>query len=159
MLVTNWVTVYHMMTSSNGNIFRVTDPLCGEFTGPGEFPPQRPVVWSFDLFFDLLLNKRLSKQSWGWWFETPSCSLWPHCNDLNIYDKVHWLVNTSPAPEEFYDGKQVLILHICHLRSWISNNIPLFSVGCSSLSAVEVYGTQEELHPKVLCEYNYLFVS
>ena len=27
-----------MMTSSNGNIFRVTGPLCGEFTGPGEFP-------------------------------------------------------------------------------------------------------------------------
>ena len=23
----------HMMTSSNGNIFRVTGPLCGEFTG------------------------------------------------------------------------------------------------------------------------------
>ena len=27
-----------MMTSSNGNIFRVTGPLCGEFTGPVEFP-------------------------------------------------------------------------------------------------------------------------
>ena len=24
----------HMMTSSNGNIFRVTGPLCGELTGP-----------------------------------------------------------------------------------------------------------------------------
>ena len=32
-----------MMTSSNGNVFRVTGPLCGEFTGPGEFPTQRPV--------------------------------------------------------------------------------------------------------------------
>ena len=31
--------------------------------------------------FDLCLNKRLSKQSWGWWFETPSCSFWCHCND------------------------------------------------------------------------------
>ena len=31
-------------------------------------------------FFDLRLNKRLSKQSWGWWFETPSRSLWRHCN-------------------------------------------------------------------------------
>ena len=27
-----------MMTSSNGNIFRVTGPLCGEFTGPGDSP-------------------------------------------------------------------------------------------------------------------------
>ena len=30
-------------------------------------------LWCF-----LHLNKRLSKQSWGWWFETPSCSLWRH---------------------------------------------------------------------------------
>ena len=51
-----------MMTSSNGNIFRATGPLCGEFTGPGEFPTQRPVTPSFDVFFDLRLNKRLSKQ-------------------------------------------------------------------------------------------------
>ena len=71
-----------MMTSSNGNIFRVTGPLCGEFTGPGEFPTQRPVTRSFDVFFDLRLNKRLSKQPWGWWFETPSWSLWRQCNEL-----------------------------------------------------------------------------
>ena len=45
----------------------------------GEFPSQRPVMQSFDVFF-LRLNKRLSKQSWGWWFEMPSLSLWRHCN-------------------------------------------------------------------------------
>ena len=38
------------MTSSNGNIFRVTGPLYGEFTGPGEFPAQRPVTRRFDVF-------------------------------------------------------------------------------------------------------------
>ena len=70
-----------MMTSSNGNIFRVTGPLCGEFTGPGEFPAQRPVTRSFDVSFDLRLNTRLSKQPWGWWFETLSWSLWRQCND------------------------------------------------------------------------------
>ena len=43
-----------------------------------------PVTRSLDVFFDLHLNKRLSKQSWGWWFETPSCSWWRHCNDRNI---------------------------------------------------------------------------
>ena len=47
-----------MMTSSNGNIFHVTGHLCGEFTGPQ--------------IFDLRLNKRLSKQSLGWWFEMQS---------------------------------------------------------------------------------------
>ena len=72
--------LFAMMTSSNGNIFRVTGPLCGEFTGPGEFPTQRPVTRSFDVSFDLRLNKRLSKQPWGWWFETPSWSLWRHRN-------------------------------------------------------------------------------
>ena len=71
---------YNMMTSSNGNIFRVTGLLCGEFTGPGEFPTQRPATRSFDVFFDLRLNKRLSKQPSGWWFETPSWSLWRQCN-------------------------------------------------------------------------------
>ena len=72
-----------MMTSSNGNIFRVTGPLCGEFIGPGEFHTQRPVTRSFDVFFDLRLNKRLSKQPWGWWFETLSWSLWRHCDVLS----------------------------------------------------------------------------
>ena len=57
------------MTSSNGSIFRITGPS------------QRPVTRSFDIFFDLRLNKRLSKQSWGLWFETPARSLWRHCND------------------------------------------------------------------------------
>ena len=47
---------------------------------PGEFPSQRPVTWSFNVFYDLHLNKRLSKQSWGWWFETPLRPLWHHCN-------------------------------------------------------------------------------
>ena len=74
-----------MMTSSNGNIFRVTCPLCGEFTG--EFPTQRPVTRNFDVFFDLRLNtcKRLSKQSWGWWFETLSRPLWRHCNEITCH--------------------------------------------------------------------------
>ena len=62
---------------------------------PGEFPTQRPVTRSFDVFFDLHLNKRLSKQSWGWWFETPTRSLWRQCNVCDIkYTKQHvvWAV-------------------------------------------------------------------
>ena len=45
---------------------------------PGEIPAKRPVTQSFDVFFDLRLNKRFSKQSWGWWFETLSRTLWRH---------------------------------------------------------------------------------
>ena len=50
----------------------------------GEFTAQRPVTRSFDVFFDLHLHKRLSKQSWGWWFETPSRPLWRHCNVIRL---------------------------------------------------------------------------
>ena len=68
-----------MVMSSNGNIFRVTGHLCREF------PAQRPVTQSFDVFFDLRLNKGYSKQSWGWWFETLSRSLWRHRYDTIFY--------------------------------------------------------------------------
>ena len=77
-------TIWHFNTNHgdviNGSIFRVTGLLCGKFTGPRWIPLKRPVTRSFEIFFDLYLNKQLSKQSSGWWFETPSCSLWRHCN-------------------------------------------------------------------------------
>ena len=79
------------MTSSNGNIFRVTGLWAGNSPGtagkspvPGEFPAQRPVTQSFDVFFDLPLNKRFSKQSWVWWFETLSRPLWRHRNGESV---------------------------------------------------------------------------
>ena len=52
----------------------------GNSPSTGEFPAQRPMTQSFDIFFDLRLNKRLSKQSWGWWIKAPSRSLWGHCD-------------------------------------------------------------------------------
>ena len=73
---------FSMMTSSNGNIFHVTGPLCGEFTG--EFPSQRPVTRSFDVFFDMRLNKRLNNYSRRRWFETPSRSFRRHCDDNGL---------------------------------------------------------------------------
>ena len=51
---------------------------------PGEFPAQKPVTRSFDVFFDLRLNRRLSKQSWGWWFDKLSRPLLRHRNDPYI---------------------------------------------------------------------------
>ena len=69
-----------MMTSSNGNSFRVSGPLCRDSPLTGEFPSQRPVKRSFDIFFDPSLNIRLSKQSGSCWFETSSHRLWCHCN-------------------------------------------------------------------------------
>ena len=65
--------------------------LCaGNSSVPSEFPTQWPVTRGFDVFFDLRPNKRLSKLSWGWWFETLSCSLWlwRHCNECSISIKI-----------------------------------------------------------------------
>ena len=50
-------------------------------TVTGEFPAQMPAMRSFEVFFDLRLNKRLSKQWRDWLFETQSRPLWRHCID------------------------------------------------------------------------------
>ena len=86
----------YMMTSSSGNIFRVTSPLCGEFTS------QRPVTQSFGVFYDLRLNKRLSEQSGGWWFATLSLPLRRHCNGT-----VH-----------HYEDKEPLVSYDQHNGCW-----------------------------------------
>ena len=63
---------------------------------PGELPAQRPVTLSFDVFFDLCPNKQLSKQWRGWWFETPSCLLWRHCNvDCTHMRDTHWAIGCN----------------------------------------------------------------
>ena len=73
------------MTSSNGNIFRVT----GQWHG---------------VFFDLRLNKWLSKQWWSWWFETPSRPLWSHFNCI-------WWIHVSIG------YKNPPLLHLASYRS------------------------------------------
>ena len=74
-----------MMTSSNGNISALLAFCVGNSPVNGEFPTQRPMTRSFDVFFGLRPNKRLSKQWRRWWFETPTRSLWRHCNDCVVY--------------------------------------------------------------------------
>ena len=81
--------------------------LCdGNSPVTGEFPSQRPVTRSFDVFFDLRMNKRLSKQSRGWWFEAPSRPLWRHCNEISRYHalpqlyKLPCLMMTSSRPKD-----------------------------------------------------------
>ena len=62
----------------------------------GEFPSQRPMTQRFDVFFDLCLNKRLSKQSWGWWSETPSRPLWRHCSSPPVKERLKHLTRCTP---------------------------------------------------------------
>ena len=111
--------IQNMMTSSNGTIFALLD-LCAV---SGEFPAQRPVTRSFDVFFDLCVNKRLSKQSWGWWFETPSRSLWSHRNDTSSR---HYLAtwSTVTSSEQMRDWP----VHVSHvsvqpITGWPKNEV------------------------------------
>ena len=72
-----------MITSSNGNIFRVTDPLWGEFIGHC-LNSHHEGQWHGALMFSLICawTNSLVKKSRRRWFETPSRPLWHHCNGL-----------------------------------------------------------------------------
>ena len=67
----------------------------------GEFTTQRPVTLSFDFSLICVLNKRLSKQSRGWWFETPSHPLWRHCDAISLigtWINTHFLSGMDLSP-------------------------------------------------------------
>ena len=76
-------------------------PVTGEFLG------QRPPTRSFYVFFDIRLYKRLSKQSWGWWFETPSCSLWRHFKGKRVI-KLHVPSESLAQRDDDTDHTQVI---------------------------------------------------
>ena len=90
---------------------------------PGEFPTQRPVTRSFDVFFDVRPNKQLSKQSWGWWFETLSPSLWRHRNEFNCkcYTKLKWCSWLGTPCQ--HDDVMIDIIHISNL---VANSILIY---------------------------------
>ena len=101
-----WVTFIHdanitafMMTSSNGNIFRVF----------------------FYVFFHLRLNKRLSKQPRGWWFEMPPWSLWRHCNGYFDVETIIWCIMRNHKARRLFQnliakdlGKCVSLISHCY---------------------------------------------
>ena len=70
------------------NFFRVTGHLCGEFTGQRRILDTKVSDAELWNFLDLSPNKRLSKQSWGRWFETPSRLLWRQCYAFSHWS--HW---------------------------------------------------------------------
>ena len=130
-----------IIKSSNGNMFRVTGFCAGNSpvnTGnspvTGKFPSHRPVTRSFDVFFDLRLIKRLSKQSRRRWFETPSRSLWRHCNVVP---------NSDPGSRRIFRRST---RHSCPILNWWNGSnlgVPCIMEGmasnlvhCSTLIAI-----------------------
>ena len=83
-------------------------PICaGNSPVPGELPAQRPMTRSFDVFVDLRLNKRLSKQSWSWWFETQSRPLWRHRNGNKKKGSVSYFSDKLINPVKCISGRNV----------------------------------------------------
>ena len=105
----------------------------------GEFPAHRPVTRSFDVFFDLRLKKRLSKQPWGWWFETLSRPLWRH---RNVFERsrlttrcfpYYWRVRLLTAM--FFLLESHNIKDGCHPWNWAS----IFSYCLRNVYVVSLY--------------------
>ena len=102
-------------------------PFCvGNSPFTNEFPSQRPVPRSFDVFFDLRLNKRLSERSWGWWIDTPSCSLWRHRNVTKTRDR-----DKTGSCTLMWDGCNKYAS-----RAWITACILHCLVGCNLLNSL-----------------------
>ena len=139
----------------------------------GEFPTQRSVTRSFAIFFDLRLNKQLTKQSWSWWFETLSCPLRRQCNayaeTMEVDSKpghdvtyVWYFSHTStPFPESFRDLLWCS-MHIIGefgwqdrrppiIRAWMNNCSHYLCVMHMKLIIPKPYGCNQDmgewLHP------------
>ena len=117
--------------------------LCaGNSPATGEFPAQRPMTRSFDVSSYLSLNKRLSKESWGWCFETPWCLLWRYCNDIR-----HVLPLTSCIYVHIY----IYIYIYIYTNVWLFCFVVIqlcFTIHCK----IFLWVTKPEYVPKaVLC--------
>ena len=157
-IVTWW---HHQM-----DIFSALLALCaGNSPVSGEFPCQRPVTRSFDAFFDLRLNKRLSKQSRGWWSETPPRSLWRQCNEMSrisvtlqapwvaIYciSICCWGISSNKLRRNLvvticrYSSE---FIHMPHAEKSITDDINQSSLSCTGISC-------RMLTPRLLVLYHY----
>ena len=106
---------------------------------PAEFPAQRPVTRSFDVFFDLRPNKRLSKQSWGWWFEPPSRPLWRHSIGIPTPVRVIVFV-TLPF---FWDRYEA---HYSSYKGFLCRYVQRISMSMSVIAEVSQANWHARLH-------------
>ena len=132
---TKWRTfsLNSMMTSSNGNISHVTGHLCGEFTGHRWIPRTKASDAELWCFIWSALNKRLSKQWRGWWFQTSSRSLWRHCNAF-CFNRNHCIFIHMPfnfVPSRANDNKSPLIRAMACLRTCEHHNLNQWWPGSS----------------------------
>ena len=136
----------------------------------GEFPAQRPVTRSFDFFFDLCLNKRLSKQSWCWWFETQSCLLWRHCNAVKnniLQNRRDTSKHSFPLRSKRYEfstlkGSACLPLMLNYIQTIPQTEVWLsrvhiwqvtYNIWLSSFPGFDIFRSEQ------YCRYDHIFKS
>ena len=105
---------FNMMTSSNGNIFRVTGPLCGEFTGHRCIP----------------LTKASDAELWCFLWSAPWINGWVNnreAGDLRRHRAHYDVIVMSSVTQVIKCSRMVCALHVlpCHLMltNW-TNLIP-----------------------------------
>ena len=149
------------MTSSNGNIFRVTGPLCGEFTGHRWIPRTNASDAELWRFLWSGPDKRLDRQSRRPWFETPSRPLWRHCHDiwgLVCHKQVSRGGTGNYTPQYLWD----VITYLCPwylLLAHKSSYARIYSMHCfGSHITVTLHGHHGVLiHLQLYCLFNRLF--
>ena len=125
--------------------------FAGNSPAPGEFPALRPVTRAFHVFFDLRLNKPLSKQSWGWWFETLSRSLWRHCNAVNnSHAKIMPSDSRIAVIQPFSpDSLMSAIFNINIIKILVSYHLHLWKINSINIKVIQrIYLTLQNNFPK-----------
>ena len=122
-----WVHIHSWWCHEMGTFSALPAIYVGYSLITGEFPAQRPVTWSFDVFFDLRLNEHLIKQSWRWWFKMPSCPLWHHSKvywtsfikKYYIHREYHSKKITSDKKKPVVLGLKITIVAVVIPASWV----------------------------------------
>ena len=85
-----------MMTSSNGNIFRVNGPLCGEFTGPRRIPR----------------TKASDAELWCFLWSTPWINGWVNNREAGDFGhhRSHYDVIVMSETLGIYQGYMVIVI-------------------------------------------------
>ena len=92
---------------------------------PGEFPTQRPVTRSFNVFFEL---RKLSKQLWGWWFETLCCLLWRIRSNIVSLVVISALSSSLSSSSSSFSS--------CHHPIIINQSINQLLIDCQGISSL-----------------------
>ena len=131
----NWLSVFCMVTSSNGNIFRVTGHLCGE--GPVSSPHKSQWRGALMLFLICVwINVWVNNGEWGWWFETLSRPLWSHRNvdhysqgGKTSYHQILWYLEAARYGFRILRLPHIVPVtfqYIIHMTEWNFGILPQF---------------------------------